>query len=531
MSSKSIDAGPGGNAPKERSRLSITARFALLYALSTFILLAVSTSVLEWAFSSNLELDDLYYLRAKVQTLRMAANDMPRSAAVLRHEVEAEGGIYDPQQFAVFYSRILDEAGNLVMETPGMGSIIPQTQFPPPDDAGKVPEVMLDWESPRGRSYWLMSARAEHGGRPAVIQVALDDTEEVRLLHYYRRSSQAVLLLGTLIAAAIGVLVARHSLRPLRQIAQTTERITASHLNERVDPQRWPEELADLAGSFDLMLGRLDDSFRRLSQFSADLAHELRTPIHNLMGETEVALSRERKPGEYREILQSNLEELDRLTRMINGLLFLARAENPATHIERVRLDARRELEAVREFHEALADEAGISLTCDGEGQVDADPVLFRRAVTNLVSNALRHTPKAGGVRLSIQHAGDGSAVVAVADTGSGIAPEHLPRIFDRFYRPDRPGSHIPDGTGLGLAIVKSIMELHGGDARIESAPGAGTTVKLHFPSSARSEEVCIEPGHRHGHAHGGDRGHLRRASSAEGLKPVPTRGCVIPEP
>jgi two-component system heavy metal sensor histidine kinase CusS len=501
MSSGPVD-GAGGAAPRGWSRLSITARFALLCALATLLLLAAATAVLHWAVTSNLELDDLHYLRAKIQVLRLAVRDLPRDAVILRHEVEEEGGIFDPHQFAVFYSRVLDEAGRLMIETPGMSSIIPESKFPPPEAAGALPREMLDWESPQGRSYWLMSAMAESGGKPALIQIALDDTEEVTLLRHYRRASLAVVLIGTLVAAVIGVLVARHSLRPLREIAQTTERITASHLNERVDPGRWPEELADLARSFDLMLARLDDSFRRLSQFSADLAHELRTPIHNLRGETEVALSRERKPAEYRELLQSNLEELDRLTRMINGLLFLARAENPATHIERLSLDARAELEAVREFHEALAEEAGVSLTCEGEGQIHADPVLFRRAVTNLVSNALRHSPRGGEVRLSVRQEDEGAAVVAVSDTGCGIAPEHLPRIFDRFYRPDRPGHHNPDGTGLGLAIVRSIMELHGGSAGIDSTPGKGTVVTLRFPSSTSgtgavltSSSHSLEPG------------------------------------
>jgi two-component system heavy metal sensor histidine kinase CusS len=481
-STRAEEAGRGAPGAGGWSRLSITVRLALLYALSTFVLLAASTAVLQWAFTTNLELDDLYYLRSKIRILRMAARDLPQGATILRHEVVAEGGSYDSHQFAVFYSRLLDEQGNVVVETPGMSRMVPDGSFPPPEDAGKNPEVMRAWESPHGRSYWLMAARAESGGRPAVIQVALDDTEEVTLLRDYQRISMAVLLIGTLLAAAVGVLVARHSLRPLRRIARAAERITASHLTERVDPQRWPAELADLARSFDLMLGRLDDSFRRLSQFSADLAHELRTPIHNLTGETEVALSRERQPDEYRELLQSNLEELERLTRMINGLLFLARAENPATHIERVRLDARRELDAVREFHEALAEETGVSMSCDGQGLVDADPVLFRRAVTNLVSNALRHTPKGGEVNLAVRREEDGSVLVAVRDTGCGIPEEHLPRIFDRFYRTERPGLHNPDGTGLGLAIVKSIMELHGGTVTVQSDAATGSAFILRFP-------------------------------------------------
>jgi two-component system heavy metal sensor histidine kinase CusS len=207
----------------------------------------------------------------------------------------------------------------------------------------------------------------------------------------------------------------------------------------------------------------------------------LRTPLHNVMGQTEVALSRDRTPAEYRDVLQSNLEELNRLARMTNGLLFLARADDPRTQIEPSLLDARAELEAVRDFHEALADALEVDIVCEGTALVVADPNLFRRAVTNLLSNALRHSGRGSRVVLAAEPGAD-AITISVRDEGSGIAPEHLPMVFDRFYRTGRRDLDRGDGSGLGLAIVRSIMNLHEGTASIDSKLGRGTVVQLRFP-------------------------------------------------
>jgi len=235
----------------------------------------------------------------------------------------------------------------------------------------------------------------------------------------------------------------------------------------------------------DGMLNRLDDSHSRLAQSSADLAHELRTPIHAMMGQTEVALSKERQPQEYRRILESNLEEYERLTRMMNGLLFLARAEDPKTQIERGRHDARGELETIREFHEPLAEDCGVSVTCKGQADLYVDPILFRRAVSNLLSNALRYTPRGGQIGLSAEQTEDHGTQVRVSDTGCGIADKDMPRLCERLYCPDQGTARCAEGNGLGLAIVKSIAELHGGTVAVQSRRGQGTVVTLHFPKPA----------------------------------------------
>jgi two-component system heavy metal sensor histidine kinase CusS len=237
------------------------------------------------------------------------------------------------------------------------------------------------------------------------------------------------------------------------------------------------------------MLARLEESFTRLSQFSADLAHELRTPVNNLICAADVALSRSRTPEEYKEVLESGLEEYGRLSRMIDSLLFLARAENPETKVQKVPFDARKEIQSVIDFYEPLSQEEGVDLATaapesnTGPVTLKADVDLFRRALSNLISNALHHTPRGGRVTVSARVAG-GGVEVEVADSGCGIGPEHLPRIFDRFYRADRARAHHPEGAGLGLPIVKSILDLHGGTVSVRSQLGKGATFTLRFPAA-----------------------------------------------
>ena len=192
------------------------------------------------------------------------------------------------------------------------------------------------------------------------------------------------------------------------------------------------------------MLDRLEDSFNRLSQFSADLAHELRTPINNLRGEAGVALSQARTPEEYRRTLESSLEEYARLSRLIDNLLFLARADGPMISIARTPCDAQKAIEVVREFYEALAEDRGVEVVCGGEAILEADPVLFRQTISNLLSNALSYTPRGGKVSISVQRQDDRTVEVSVNDTGCGIPAEHLPKIFDRFYRVDPARRNSP---------------------------------------------------------------------------------------
>ncbi|MBI3811544.1 MAG: heavy metal sensor histidine kinase [Nitrospirae bacterium] len=456
---------------------SITGRLTVLYTLSTVGMFLVATGLLYWVLVSDLEKADKQFLNDKIRVLRAILREHPDKAEGLEEEVSSAGA-YDV--------RVLDQEKRVLIETPGMVYILPVPLFPAPIGPNEMPVAGVKWKSSRGRSYRVVSAWAEVGRsiqNQRLLQVALDITSEQTLIIGYRRRLMVALLGGILFSAGSGIAVARRGMRPVKEITQTAERITAAQLHERIDPARWPKELTALATAFDQMLDRLQESFTRLSRFSADLAHELRTPIHNLMGEAEVALSRNRAPEEYREVLESSLEEFAKLSRMIDGLLFLARAENPECTIERQTVEARKEIETVADFHDAVAKEQGIEIACEGAASLSADPILLRRALSNLLSNALQYTPRGGRIVVSARPVADLGVEIRVKDTGSGIAPEHLPKIFDRFYRADSARSPFPQGFGLGLAIVKSIMDLHGGAVAIQSEPSKGTTVTLTFSS------------------------------------------------
>jgi two-component system heavy metal sensor histidine kinase CusS len=470
--------------PRVRRPWSLAARLTAWYAVSAFALVLVVTSYLYWALAASLDHEDDTTLARKVQVVRAVLRSRPGDLAAMRQEAEpgGEGGPH-----ATVYVRLLDEGGRAAVETPGMGEILPPAAFPSPAGPDAEPGAGSDLRSAAGQPFRVLAARASVGGPGGpvrVVQVALDRTQEEELLAGYRRNLWLVLALALVGCALAGYWVARRGLRPVAQVTAMARRIRPESLGERLDTAGLPAELLDLAGTFNAMLGRLEESFGRLARFSADIAHELRTPLNNLRGEVEVALRQPRSPGEYCEALGSCLEECGRLSRMIDSLLFLARAENPRTQVEREPVDVGKELATLREFYEAAAAEAGVALAVETRGDLVAElnRPLLQRAVGNLVENALNHTAAGGSVTLTATREGEGLRV-EVSDTGCGIDATDLPRLFDRFYRADRARSTASGGVGLGLAIVKGIAELHGGAVEIASLVGRGTRVALRFPA------------------------------------------------
>ena len=453
----------------------------LYYAISVLVLLAAAASYLYWRLERNLERSSRDSLIHKVQVLTHLVGEEPFNRAGVEQEVLEEAEVSESSQ-SPFLLRVMDAERRVVAETPTMPAVLPVEVFPSVA-MGQISEHR--WRSPAGMTFLLASsevAPTAPGGTRWHIQVAVNVSASEALLGGYRRDIALVLLAGLLMATPMAAWIARRGLRPLVDIASATEGIGASQLHHRINTGEWPRELETLAIAFDRMLDRLQESFSRLKQFSADLAHELRTPINNLMGEAQVAVSRARTPAEYERVLQSALEEHGRLARMIDSMLFLAQADQARSLLATAVLDGARELQSVAEFYQALADEQGVTLQCEGDGTLSADAMLLRRAVSNLLSNALKHTARGGVVTLGIAAAGS-DVVLRVADTGVGIAAEHLPRLGDRFYRVDPARADSSAGSGLGLALVKSIMQLHGGQMSIDSVPGSGTVVSLVFPA------------------------------------------------
>jgi two-component system heavy metal sensor histidine kinase CusS len=469
---------------------SLNARLTALYTLSAFALLFVSTVFLFWTLRRDLDRKNGQFVADKVHELRTIINEQSGNADALQREVVRETTV---SIYWRYFARVLNADGDTLLETPGMHALLPAAIFPPPSGIISAATRERIQIASDGRAYMLLASDASEPGTrggPHEIQFALDVTQEDLLLADYRRKMAVVLAFGLVVAAAAGAVVARKGLRPLEQITAAASRIRATRLHERIGERKWPRELAELAAVFDEMLGRLEDSFTRLSQFSADLAHELRTPINNLLGEAGLALSRTRTADEYRQVLESSMEEYNRLAQMIESLLFLARADADRAPLQMKQLNAHAEIEAVCEFYEAVAAEREIEVTCRGEAVLLADQMLFRRALSNLLSNALNHTSPHGHIDLLVDQSTAGVVEVRVTDTGCGIAPEHLPKIFDRFYRVDPSRSQQSRGTGLGLAIVRSIVQLHGGTASIVSEPGKGTTVLLTFSQPPETAQI-----------------------------------------
>jgi two-component system heavy metal sensor histidine kinase CusS len=254
------------------------------------------------------------------------------------------------------------------------------------------------------------------------------------------------------------------------------DNISSQRLNQRLPVEDLPEELVGLANAFNAMLSRLDASFVRLSEFSADIAHELRTPVSSLLTQTQVTLSRQRSVEEYREVLASSVEELERLSRTVSDMLFLAKTDATPKLVRHETVDLAREVHELFEFYEALATEKSVGLRLSGTVSIRADRSMLRRAINNLLSNAIRYTREGSYVDVALERS-QVHAFIRVTNPGSPISADMRERLFERFYRADAARSRDTEGAGLGLAIVKAIAEAHGGSVYVETSSDRNTFV------------------------------------------------------
>ncbi len=468
-----------------RLRRTLAFRLSAAYSLAGLLLVLLATASLYVVLRSELDRSTELFLADKLNVLRTMLRDRPDDEDGLREEIELESAARRYQQF---YIRLFDERGVPIMTTPGMAERLDLAELAS-RTRGRS-ERSMAMTGRHGQPFRVTSASVAVGIPPThsdTVQIAIDVSQEEALLARYRMWFWGILLSTSILFPLVGYRIARHGIQPVEEIAATARRITSTNLRERIRAEGYPSELASLAGTFNEMLDRLEESFERISRFSGDIAHDLRTPVNNIRGEAEVALARARTVDEYRDVLESSLEEAVRLSDLIGDLLFLARAESPLTELHRENVNIGDLLTTVRDYYEASATDAGISLVVnDGAGSLNAelDRSLMLRAVSNLVSNAIAHTPPGETVTLAATNS-DAAIRIEVSDTGVGIPAEALPRVFDRFFRVDPSRSKTSGSTGLGLAIVQSIMSLHGGSAEITSQLGRGTHVTLRMPALA----------------------------------------------
>ncbi|MGF6399538.1 two-component system heavy metal sensor histidine kinase CusS [Pseudomonas frederiksbergensis] len=435
-------------------RLSLSNRLALLFAACTAVVSLLAGVLFSRASEAHFVELDQQLLDGKLIGLRRALDDIPSSESETRLADELS-------RQADLSLRIIGSDGQRLY-----------------DSSARLPKDLprqlgLSTMSDDGTDYRVLNALL-FPDKPDSPQLTLllDITHHQHFLQRMQHLIWLTVGLSALATALLGAWAARSGLRPLRRMSAVASGVSAQSLNARLPEADMPPELEELAYSFNAMLGRLDDSFQRLSAFSADIAHELRTPLSNLLTHTQVTLTRPRPIEDYREALHSNLEELQWMAQLVNDMLYLAKADHGLLMPKREALELAEEADVLLEFFAPLAEDAQVKLSRDGTARMQGDRSMLRRALSNLLDNALRFTPGGGEVRVKIVEQPTGLSLT-VENSGEVISEDLLPRLFDRFYRADparREGSS--EHAGLGLAITQSIIRAHGGQIRCESDKG-----------------------------------------------------------
>jgi heavy metal sensor kinase len=382
------------------------------------------------------------------------------------------------------YIQVVDPQGNIVEKSDGLES------HPLPVGATALRrglEGLTTMETMQGlgeHPVRIVTVPVLMGGRIPLLVQAGTSLEGVEAA--LQRAGWILLILtpSVFLLALVGNwLVIGRALHRVDDLTQTALQIQSTNLQRRIEHNGADDEIGRLAQAFDQMIARLDRSFQQVRQFSADASHELKTPLTAIRGEAEVALMGELQAEDSRRSLRSILESAERMSEVVDSLLLLARADAGQALIRREPVDLGSLTLQVVEDLEPLAGRQGVSLVV---GDIDdvtvaGDPLWLQQAVCNLVSNGIKYTPAGGSVTVELKQE-EGQAALVVRDTGIGIAEEHLPQIFDRFYRIDHGRARTAGGAGLGLSITRWVVEAHGGQIRVESTPGQGSVFRILLP-------------------------------------------------
>lgn len=454
-------------------RVSLTFRLSMMFVCAVVAVLVVAGFTFDAFSRHHFKALDRQAMTEKLESIRQImdgeAGSVDSSDVVL--QLQALLGAH--QELS---ASIVAKGGRVIFATPNAAA-------QPAAAVHEAVEDMLEWTA-GGHMYRAMKAQVHlvNEDEPLTAWLSMDITSHMHFVETLRWWLVIGLAISALVSAALGWLVARSGLKPVAQVTQVAASMSAGSLKERIPMDSVPRELESLVSSFNAMLARLEDSFVRLSNFSADIAHELRTPISNLRTHTEVILSKKRAPDTYEENLYSNLEDLSRLSSIIDGMLFLAKSDNGLVLPAKEKIELRSVVEKLFEYYQLLADDTGVKLKVSGRGAVYGDDTMLDRVISNLLSNALRYTPPDSAISVRIEPNGD-MINLSVQNPGVEIVAEHLPRLFDRFYRVDparREGA--TNNAGLGLAIVKSLVEVHGGSVGCISQ-GGFTTFMVCLPA------------------------------------------------
>ncbi|MFK3800034.1 MULTISPECIES: heavy metal sensor histidine kinase [unclassified Pseudomonas] len=459
------------------NRLSLTLRLALLLAFFAFGAMAILGSALYFGLRAQLSLSDDAALVTRVDQIRNLLQDSDAQEMV-RDKPRLFGNMLGNSESLLIVQT--QGGAELIAVNPGNRDV-PQVDAVDADTPLSLKQVQHG-QAADGTPFIYMAAEVRTTGNQPPLKVTSGRllNERARILAGYRNDILTLSSVTAVLIALLAYVLARRSMRPLRRLAEQTATIGIGTLSSRIDRENAPQELDAVIAQFNAMLARLERGFIDLRQVSADMAHDLRTPIGNLLGQIEVGLGKAREMDYYQRLLGSNYEELQRLSKMIDSMLFLARTEHAEEAIERSDINVAQELARIGSYFEDLTEERGVRLTWSGDGTLWADVTLFRRALANLVSNAVRHAQTGSEIRVEVQRKAHFS-IVQVSNLGETIAPAVIERLFDRFYRADHSRQQSSERSGLGLSIVASIMKLHGGQCRVASEGGV-TVFSLWFP-------------------------------------------------
>jgi len=383
---------------------------------------------------------------------------------------------------------VVKDSQDRVLYQPENFQVPEAARWPAAPQSGEPHTPLVHWRSAdqEFRATAFTVAPAYDKANALQVLAAIDTAHHEHFLAELRRTLLLYALAAVAVSGLLGWLAAHQGLAPLRAMRARAAAVSGHPFDERMPVDAVPAEMAALAGEINAMLDRLQQDYRRLAEFSSDLAHELRTPISNLLTETQVALSAKRDGPTYRNILASNAEELERMARMVADMLFLAKAERGMNLPNRERFAAAPEVQALLDFYDAVAEEKGLRLRAVGDGVIDGDRLMVRRAVSNLLSNAIRHADPGSEVVVTID-TGERSVAVSVENTADDIPPAALPRLFDRFFRVDPARTHPgSEGAGLGLSITKAIVDAHGGNVMATSRDRL-VRLEMRFPATRPS--------------------------------------------
>jgi heavy metal sensor kinase len=431
------------------------------------------------------------YLQMRAQSVRFAVQDIetvegllaftPDGRVVLREDYHNHA---ESRKVVDRYVEVLAPSGEVLYRNDRLGA----------ENLGSAPaaDEGMDGYSPRrtrltdGLPILLVSRRHVLAGHPILIRVALSEEPVTRAVELFAVAAGLMFPVAIGAAALAARRMSQRILAPIQGIAVQAGQITSNRLHERIPIGGTGDEIDQLAIVFNQTLTRLDESFRQLRQFTADASHELRTPLAAIRAIGEVGLDRDGSKQEYRELVGSMLEEVNRLTRLVDDLLTISRGDSGSIHLNYSRV---RIIDLARDTISLLAPladdkEQTLELRGDETATVDGDPIFLRQALINVVHNAIKYSPRQATIDLGVDRETPGFVTLSVRDPGPGIAPEHTSRIFDRFYRVDRGRSRDAGGFGLGLAIAQWAVESHKGAISVSSAPGDGSTFRISLPDS-----------------------------------------------